>query len=203
MRIIKVIRAMQIVVLTDEALKEELLKNGTETSFECIYVNSLDEMLLHTGADGYIDLLFEFNNERINKLKSLLPKPVLVNSVIHILYDLTANFIRINGWPTFLASDLVEGAASESQKSKGEEILMLFHKKISWLPDVPGFISARVISKIINEAWISVEEGVSTPGEIDIAMRLGTNYPFGPLEWAEKIGVGKVRSLLERLEQDK
>jgi 3-hydroxybutyryl-CoA dehydrogenase len=71
------------------------------------------------------------------------------------------------------------------------------------LPDVPGFISARVISKIINEAWISVDEGVSTPGEIDIAMRLGTNYPFGPLEWAEKIGVGKVRSLLERLEQDK
>jgi 3-hydroxybutyryl-CoA dehydrogenase len=150
MRIIKVIRAMQIVVLTDEALKEELLKNGTETSFECIYVNSLDEMLLHTGADGYIDLLFEFNNERINKLKSLLPKPVIVNSVIHILNELPANFIRINGWPTFLASDLVEGAASESQKSKGEEILMLFHKKISWLPGDPEFFLCRLVTVSIT-----------------------------------------------------
>jgi len=203
MGIIKVIRVMQIIVLTDEGLKEELLNNGTDSSLECLYVNSVDEMLHHPGADGYVDLLFEFNNKRINKLKSLLPKLVIVNSVIHILNELPANFIRINAWPTFLASDLVEGAASESQKSKGEEILMLFHKKISWLPDVPGFISARVVSKIINEAWISVDEGVSSPGEIDIAMRLGTNYPFGPLEWAEKIGVGKVRSLLERLEQYK
>jgi 3-hydroxybutyryl-CoA dehydrogenase len=194
---------MQIIVLTNEALKEELLKNGVEPSLDCIYVDSLDDLLQHANADGFIDLLFEPTTERVNALKGLLPKPVIVNSVAHTLGILSADFIRINGWPTFLASDLVEGAASESQKSNGEEILMLFHKKISWLPDVPGFISARVISKIINEAWISVDEGVSTPGEIDIAMRLGTNYPFGPLEWAEKIGVGKVRSLLERLEQDK
>lgn len=193
---------MQIVVLTNEALKEELVKNGTEPSLECLYVSKLDEMLLHANADGFIDLLFEPTTERLNALQKLLPKPVIVNSVIQTLNELSSNFIRFNGWPTFLASDLLEGSASEEQKVKAEGILKLFHKHITWLPDVPGFISARVISKIINEAWLAVEEGVSTPGEIDIAMRLGTNYPYGPLEWAEKIGVSRVKSLLECLDHN-
>jgi 3-hydroxybutyryl-CoA dehydrogenase len=203
MRIIQVIRVMQIIVLTNEALKEELLKNGVEPSLDCIYVDSLDDLLQHANADGFIDLLFEPTTERVNALKGLLPKPVIVNSVAHTLGILSADFIRINGWPTFLASGLLEGAAGEHQKVKGEEILMQFHKKVTWLPDTVGFISARVISKIINEAWLALEENVSTPAEIDLAMRLGTNYPFGPLEWAEKIGVEKVQLLLDRMDHEK
>jgi 3-hydroxybutyryl-CoA dehydrogenase len=200
MDINKVIRVMQIVILTSESLKEELVQNGTEPSLECIYVDSVDEMLKHGYADGFVDLLFVPTNERIQALKGLLPKPVIINSVIHTLGMLSADFIRINGWPTFLASGLVEGTASGSQKEKAEKILMLFHKQVSWVPDIPGFISARVICKIINEAWLVVEESVSTPAEIDLAMKLGTNYPYGPLEWAERIGINKVKSLLEHMQ---
>jgi 3-hydroxybutyryl-CoA dehydrogenase len=203
MRIIQVIRVMQIIVLTNEALKEELVVNGVEHSLACIYVDSLDDLLRHANADGFIDLLFEPTIERVNALKTLLPKPVIINSVAHTLGILSADFIRINGWPTFLASGLLEGAAGEHQKVKGEEILMQFHKKVTWLPDTVGFISARVISKIINEAWLALEENVSTPAEIDLAMRLGTNYPFGPFEWAEKIGVEKVQLLLDRMDHEK
>jgi 3-hydroxybutyryl-CoA dehydrogenase len=184
-------------------LKEELLKNGVEPSLDCIYVDSLDDLLQHANADGFIDLLFEPTTERVNALKGLLPKPVIVNSVAHTLGILSADFIRINGWPTFLASGLLEGAAGEDQKLKGEEILMQFHKKVIWLPDTIGFISARVICKVINEAWLALEENVSTTGEIDLAMRLGTNYPLGPLEWAEKIGVERVKFLLDLMDQQK
>src|SRR6476659_10162077 len=129
MKINKVIRVMQIVILTGESLKEELVQNGTETSLECIYVHSVGEMLKHGYAHGFVDLLFEPTNERIQALKGLLPKPVIINSVIHTLGMLSADFIRINGWPTFLASALVEGTASGSQKEKAEKILMLFHKQ--------------------------------------------------------------------------
>jgi 3-hydroxybutyryl-CoA dehydrogenase len=52
---------------------------------------------------------------------------------------------------------------------------------------------------MINEAFIALNEGVSTKEEIDIAMKLGTNYPYGPFEWSEKIGVEKIKSLLEKL----
>ena len=52
---------------------------------------------------------------------------------------------------------------------------------------------------IINEAYFALEEEVSTKDEIDIAMKLGTNYPFGPFEWAERIGVENVYELLNHL----
>jgi 3-hydroxybutyryl-CoA dehydrogenase len=44
-------------------------------------------------------------------------------------------------------------------------------------------------------------EKVSTKEEIDLAMKLGTNYPWGPFEWAEKIGVENILNLLEKLSQ--
>jgi 3-hydroxybutyryl-CoA dehydrogenase len=52
---------------------------------------------------------------------------------------------------------------------------------------------------IINEAFFTWEAGTSTKEEIDIAMKLGTGYPFGPFEWGEKIGLARVADLLHRL----
>ncbi|HEV2483410.1 MAG TPA: 3-hydroxyacyl-CoA dehydrogenase family protein [Puia sp.] len=68
-------------------------------------------------------------------------------------------------------------------------------------PDVPGMISARVVAGIINEAWYTWEEKVSTKEEIDTAMRLGTNYPLGPFEWGERIGLAKIVGLLLALSE--
>ena len=45
----------------------------------------------------------------------------------------------------------------------------------------PGLTFPRILSLIINEAARSLEEGVASAEEIDIAMRLGVNYPQGPL----------------------
>jgi 3-hydroxybutyryl-CoA dehydrogenase len=60
-------------------------------------------------------------------------------------------------------------------------------------------IGARVLAMIVNEAASAVEEGVATPEAIDTAMRLGTNYPSGPLEWGERIGLGHVVHTLDAL----
>jgi 3-hydroxybutyryl-CoA dehydrogenase len=57
-------------------------------------------------------------------------------------------------------------------------------------------ISARILSTIINEAYFTWEEKVSTKEEIDTAMRLGTNYPLGPFEWSERIGIDRIAGLL-------
>ena len=53
-------------------------------------------------------------------------------------------------------------------------------------------IAARVLATIVNEAASAVADGVGTPEAIDTAMRLGTNYPSGPLEWGERIGLDHV-----------
>jgi 3-hydroxybutyryl-CoA dehydrogenase len=49
---------------------------------------------------------------------------------------------------------------------------------------------------IINEAYCALEDEVRTREEMDLAMKLGTNYPLGPFEWGKKIGLSKVAGLL-------
>jgi 3-hydroxybutyryl-CoA dehydrogenase len=60
-------------------------------------------------------------------------------------------------------------------------------------------IAARVLATIVNEAASAVADGVATPAAVDTAMRLGTNYPSGPLEWGERIGLDHVLHTLDAL----
>jgi 3-hydroxybutyryl-CoA dehydrogenase len=60
-------------------------------------------------------------------------------------------------------------------------------------------IAARILANIVNEAASAVAEGVAAPEAIDTAMRLGANYPSGPLEWGERIGLARVVRTLDAL----
>ena len=66
-------------------------------------------------------------------------------------------------------------------------------------PDIAGMITARVLATIINEAYYTLGAQVSTREEIDIAMKLGTSYPYGPFEWSAKIGLNRIYELLTEL----
>ena len=59
------------------------------------------------------------------------------------------------------------------------------------------YIFARVLVSIINEALWAKCEGVASEQDIDTAMKLGTNYPKGPFEWVELVGMDKVLELLD------
>ena len=59
----------------------------------------------------------------------------------------------------------------------------------------------EVLDLIINEAARSLDEGVALAEEIDAALRLGTNYPLGPLRWADQIGLDEVLTVLEGLQR--
>jgi len=190
---------MQLVVLTDELLKEELLSNGIQSNLNVEWIHSPEQFLSQENADAFIDLLFDGSKERIELLKKLT-QPVIIHSVEKTLADINANFIRINAWPTFLKREIVEASClKEEQKQPAENIFSAFSKKIEWLPDEPGFVSARVVAMIINEGWMAFNEGVSSKNEIDIAMKLGTNYPYGPFEWGAKIGEEKILALLNEM----
>lgn len=184
---------MKIVVISDDSLQKELLAQGVEDG---IQIEWQSEINIVQDADSYIDLLFSHSAERIDKLKQLQPATVIVNAVNNTLDEMPAGFIRINGWNSFLKPPIMEAAGADADKKKAENIFSCFNKKIEWGPDVPGFITARVISMIINEAYFTLEEKVSTKEEIDTAMKLGTNYPYGPFEWGTHIGLKNVFALL-------
>ena len=60
-------------------------------------------------------------------------------------------------------------------------------------------IEARLLATIVNEAAHAVSDGVAGPAAIDTAMRLGTNWPEGPLAWGERIGLASVVHTLDAL----
>ena len=191
---------MRLVVLTNEQLKEELLSNGVSAYCKIDWINSPNELLSHMDADAVIDLLFEQNGCDVSHLNNYLTKPVFVNSMNKTITEIGLPFIRINAWPVFLKRNIAEvSIADEVNINKAEKILSLLNRKAEWVPDIKGFISPRIVSMIINEAYFALEEKVSTKEEIDIAMKLGTNYPFGPFEWSKKIGLKKIADLLKEL----
>ncbi len=65
--------------------------------------------------------------------------------------------------------------------------------------DGPGLVRARTVCCIINEAASALMEGVATAADIDQAMQLGTNYPHGPLAWADHIGLDTVLGVMNGL----
>ncbi len=191
---------MQIIIVASEKQKEELLSVGITKEASLIWLNDVKELEQQNSADVYIDLLFENTQKRIKFLAQFLPKLVIINSVNDTLAEINSSFVRINGWSTFLSPNIIEASSLQKQNElEAEEVFTVFEKSIEWLPDISGFITPRVISMIINEAYFALAESVSTHEEIDTAMKLGTAYPYGPLEWGAKIGLQNIVTLLEKL----
>ena len=205
---------MKIVVLADESLKTELLAQGVNENVHVEWVNKPEDLLKFSDTDIFIDLLFQNTPERIKLLQQLSQAtfqknsvgssgkstPVLVNAVNTTLSQLPAGIVRMNGWNSFLKRPVIEASGDhESIKEKVVQALSFFNKTVEWVPDLPGFVSARVVAMIINEAYFTLQGEVSTKEEIDTAMKLGTNYPYGPFEWGTKIGLKNVYELLATL----
>jgi 3-hydroxybutyryl-CoA dehydrogenase len=88
---------------------------------------------------------------------------------------------------------------TEAERKTVEATLMHCRLQPIVLRDVPGLLVARTVAMLINEAADAVWQDVCTEEAADLAMKLGTNYPAGPFEWLEQIGVTEVVALLDNL----
>lgn len=68
--------------------------------------------------------------------------------------------------------------------------------------DAPGFAVNRILMPMINEAFFALQEGLATPKDIDEAMKLGCNFPMGPLTLADFVGIDVCLSVCEILHRD-
>ena len=71
--------------------------------------------------------------------------------------------------------------------------------QVSCLADIPGLLVMRTVAMLANEAADAVNLGVCSAAAADAAMRLGVNYPKGPLAWADDIGLKTIREVLANL----
>ncbi len=104
----------------------------------------------------------------------------------------------------FASSQVVEIApALRTSAAEFERARLLLKNALRREPEIVtdriGLVSARVLAMIVNEAAFALMEGVADPADIDTAMRLGTNYPEGPLAWGDRIGIDLVLAILEAL----
>ncbi|MEU3184990.1 3-hydroxyacyl-CoA dehydrogenase [Streptomyces sp. NPDC006923] len=75
-------------------------------------------------------------------------------------------------------------------------------KKVSVIGDVPGMIVARTVAMLVDFALDAASRGVATEEDIDTAMRLGVNYPRGPLDWGGRLGAWWVAGTLQSLHEE-
>ena len=73
-------------------------------------------------------------------------------------------------------------------------------RKVTAIKDSPGFVAQRMSAMIANLGCYMAEIGLASPADIDTAMKLGLNYPLGPLELAEDMGLAKTLEILSQLQ---
>jgi 3-hydroxybutyryl-CoA dehydrogenase len=67
------------------------------------------------------------------------------------------------------------------------------------IDDVPGLVLTRTVAMLVNGAVDARHKGVASAADIDTAMRLGTNYPLGPLAWGQSWGPATILAVLDTL----
>lgn len=202
---------MKILLAGDEQRAAEIrqrLPAGGDVEIEFSDGDEEEDFELY---DVIFDLNFDDDPSNLPRYARLKEKAVFVNAVKLQLSEavyteggkIRCRLFGFNALPTFTSQSVWE--ISLFRKFETPELDKLTQQLgISYLPveDRVGLVKPRVIFMIINEACYTLQEGTATIEDIDKAMKLGTNYPFGPFEWCDKIGITNVFETLAALYED-
>ena len=134
--------------------------------------------------------------------------PILCQTSDQRLADAAANLAgrrRIFGFDGLFAGagravTLVARDDSDPEpRRRADFLLASLGLRSEWIGDGAGLVLPRVMSMLANEAAFALGEGTADEATIDLAMKLGANYPAGPLEWLRRAGPAKVLRVLEHL----
>ena len=103
-----------------------------------------------------------------------------------------------NGSIELLRGEITDPAAVDYSVNAFREMELL----VTVCRDQAGGILSRVLAGMINEAAMMAQNGIASVDKIDNMMRLAANFPMGPFEWADKIGLDRLLDLLESLTKE-
>ncbi|MCP5099589.1 MAG: 3-hydroxybutyryl-CoA dehydrogenase, partial [Chloroflexi bacterium] len=165
-----------------------------------------------------VDVAIELHNESNASKEELLvslsasipPDALLLTSALATSVTQAASWVtnpeRVVGFsiiPPLKRKGIVEFAkgihTSDAALQKAIKFIDSLNQEHVVVADGPGLVRARTICCLINEAASAVLEGVASIEDIDKAMKLGTNYPHGPLEWGDYIGLDTVLGVMNGL----
>jgi 3-hydroxybutyryl-CoA dehydrogenase len=94
---------------------------------------------------------------------------------------------------------MVSPATSSDALSSIESIFSSISIPTFVVSDSPGFVAPRVVACVVNLACEMAQQGIAAPTDIDIAVKLGLGYPFGPFEWGDRLGAKRIVEILRGL----
>jgi len=116
---------------------------------------------------------------------------------------LVAGMHFMNPVPLMTLVEGIRGLATSDETFKSvRQVAESMGKTFVEAKDAPGFVVNRILIPMINEAFFALQENLALPRDIDQAMKLGCNFPMGPLELADFVGLDVCLSVCEVLHRD-
>jgi 3-hydroxybutyryl-CoA dehydrogenase len=203
---------MKILARGEKNRVTELQQKLAGLDIEWVLMDASDNQFPDAASiDIVFDLYFDEAPNHFEWYAQLKNKLVVVSAVKKNLAQTVQQYGRavncvlvgINALSTFINRSLAEVSLRHVAE---EPLLKEAFGKLNWeyklVNDRVGMITPRIVLMIINEACYTMQEGTANMKDIDISMKLGTNYPFGPFEWGDKIGIKHVYETLEAVYQD-
>jgi len=156
----------------------------------------------------------EIKFKLFSDLDALLPKGVIIAtntssiSVTEVASktqrpQLVAGMHFMNPVPLMTLVEGIKGLATSDECFKTvRQVAEKMGKVFIEAKDSPGFAVNRVLMPMINEAFFALQESLASAKDIDTAMKLGCNFPMGPLELADFVGLDVCLFVMEVLHRD-
>ncbi len=168
------------------------------------------------GADFIIEAATENENVKLQIFRELdeyaSPAAILASNTSSISITKIAAVTKrptqvigmhfMNPVPLMKLVEIINGYATAGfVTEKVIELTKKLDKTPCVVKDYPGFISNRILMPMINEAIISLQEGVASAEAIDTVMKLGMAHPMGPLQLADFIGLDVCLAIMKVLQE--
>lgn len=203
------------VVTGDESLAREWTALLEQHDIECIPAHDARALKAAssrlTAAYELTVLPTDEKKERLRFIDAHLPAhlPIISSSVTVTALaqsqwiDARERLIGFCGFPTLLGSPLIDISltpyTTDAVVHQARACFTAIEKETVCIQDRTGMITPGIIAQVINEALMAVQHNVASAASIDTAMKLAAGYPFGPIEWGEKIGFATIAALLDAM----
>ena len=204
---------MTKVLIVGSPQRIEELQNRAWNNCQMTVFNGtgFDDLANQAGLyDLVVDLNLDEQPVRINAYKGL-DVPVIVAAVkvqlaeMGALVDdaLNCTLIGMNCLSTFIDRPVIElSLYNQKDKVKLKTLMADLGQEFQLVEDRVGMVTPRILFMIMNEACYTLQEGTASIPDIDLGMKLGTSFPYGPFEWADRIGLEDIYTTLEAVYDD-
>lgn len=163
--------------------------------------------------DVIFDTAFLDRDKKLAVLAALAPSVPVLTNTLTMAATTVANAIggsaTVIGLPIFphhfdgqktVEISLPLGATYSTEVAA--TFLLALGKTGEQIGDTVAGVFPRTLAMVVNEAAFAVQESVALPNDVDTAMKLGTNYPKGPLAWCDEIGAEAIVAVLDALARE-